>query len=163
MNPKRRWIYITVGLLAINVLVMGVLVMASAWSPPSVVPKYYERAVAWDQSMAEARLAEELGWKIALSLSRDGVLVSAIDPAGQPVGNAHVKVTGFHRGYPAQRADLELMTDATGVARGTPSPSAAWRGTPGWYELDIAVHRGDISYSMHRELELPSEVAARQP
>lgn len=163
MSVHKRWLVIIVGLLVTNALVMGVLVTASSWHPPTVVPRYYERAVAWDQRMADDQLATELGWKIEVKLSHEGVLVRAHDGAGQPVAGARFTLAGFHRGSPAHRADVALVTDDAGVARAVPGAATTWHATPGWYELDIGVHRGDISYSMHREVELPGKVASRQP
>lgn len=157
MNIDRRWIYFTVGLLAANVLVMAVLVVASTRHPAAVIPSYYERAVAWDERVAEQKVADELGWMVDVTLARDGLAVAAIDGAGQPLSGAQVTVSAFHRSTPELRAELRLTTDAQGRARQTP---AQWRATPGMYEVELVIKRGAVSYSLHREVELRDETAA---
>lgn len=160
MSLGARWIAISVGLLVANVLVMIFLVLASNWSRPTVVPQYYERAVAWDQQMADDELAKELGWKLDLALSTEGVQVRALDGAGQPLGGAQITLRGFHRKTPTHRADATLVTDDHGQAQAVP---AGWLATPGFYELDLAVKRGAVSYSVHRAVQLPAKVADAGP
>lgn len=157
MNIDRRWIYVTVGLLAANVLVMAVLVVASTRHPAAVIPRYYERAVAWDERVAEQQLADELGWSVKVELAREGLLVTALDKAGRPLVGAHLQVSAFHRSAPERRVELSLTTDAEGRARQVP---AQWRATPGMYEVDVVVHRGAVSYSLHREVELRDDEGA---
>jgi nitrogen fixation protein FixH len=164
MKLPRRWMFVPIGLLAVNALVMVVLVTASSWHPPEVVPQYYERAVAWDQSVAAAQAAQDLGWKIDVELDGRGARIRAHDGAGRPVAQAHVTLTGFHRRYPDRRAQLEVTTDEVGDAQGVPSDGVnRWRATPGWYELDIAIKRGAISYSVHRSLQLDGHLAEGTP
>lgn len=161
MNVQRRWIYVCAGLLLANVGVMVVLVLASSWSAPAVVPTYYERAVTWDAAAARARVAEQLGWTVELELQRGGARMRMRDGAGQPIVGAALALSGFHRGHPEQRAELRLVTDAAGEARGVPrSGGAAWRATPGWYEVELQIERGAIAYSLHRAVELPLATAA---
>ncbi len=151
MSAPRRWIYVCVGLLVTNALVMAVLVTASSKSAPAVVPRYYERAVAWDQTMAEAKLAAELGWTLELSLDDQGAAVKLVDRDGRPVSGAEISVRGFHRARPAQRLALALVTDAAGEAR---APASSGERTAGWYELDVEIERGAVRYSLHRAVEL---------
>jgi hypothetical protein len=160
MNVQRRWIYVCAGLLGINALVMVVLVTASAWSAPAVVPRYYEQAVGWDKEQAAVRAADELGWTVSCELSAAGARLRMRDGAGQPVAGARITLTGFHRGYPARRAELEVVTDAAGEALGVPRDGAApWQPTTGWYELELRVHRGDLGYAVRRAVELPAGAA----
>jgi nitrogen fixation protein FixH len=155
MSLPRRWLFVPIGLLVINALVMAVLVIASSSHPPAVVPRYYERAVTWDQSVAEAQLASDLGWKVDLELATMGAVVRARDGQGLPVAGAHVRISGFHRSQPRRAMEVEMTTDAGGDARAIPHDGAqAWLATPGWYEIDVAVKRGAISYSTHRSVEL---------
>lgn len=161
MNVQRRWIYVCAGLLGVNALVMVVLVAASAWSAPAVVPSYYEHAVGWDQEQAAARAADELGWTVSCELSAAGARLRMRDAAGQPVVGARIKLTGFHRGHPTHRAALELVTDAAGEASGVPLDGAApWRATPGWYQIELSIHHGALGYAVRRALELPAPDAA---
>jgi nitrogen fixation protein FixH len=156
---SRRWIFVCVGLLVTNALVMAVLVTASSRSAPAVVPQYYERAVAWDQTMAEARLAAELGWSLELSLDGDRAKMRLSDRAGQPVAGAALTIGGFHRAQPALRIELSRVTDSSGEA----TASLAAPRTAGWYELDIGLERGAVRYSLHRAVELRDVLAARRP
>lgn len=151
MSAPRRWIYVCVGLLVTNALVMAVLVTASAKSAPAVVPQYYERAVAWDQTMAEAKLAAELGWTLELSLDGEGIAVKLVDHDGQRLAGAELAIRGFHRARPAERLALVLVTDEAGEAR---APATSEARTAGWYELDVEITRGAVRYSLHRAVEL---------
>lgn len=151
MSAPRRWLCVCVGLLVTNALVMAVLVTASSRSAPAVVPRYYERAVAWDQTMEEARLAAELGWTLELSLGDHGAAARLVDRDGQPVSGARLTIGGFHRARPAQRLALVLVTDAAGEAR---APALSGDRTAGWYELDVEIAHGAVRYSLHRAVEL---------
>ncbi len=171
MNVHRRWIYASAGLLAINVLAMAVLVTASSHSAPLVVPQYYERAVAWDQAMADARRAAALGWRLELALGDGGALELSVRTAdGQPVAGVHVVGGGVHRGSPRHRLAFDLTTDADGRAQIAAAQAARQEGAarpatkvlPGWYQLELTVERGAVRYSERRAARLrdPAGVAA---
>ena len=162
MNPSRRWIFVCVGLLLGNVGVMAILVTASSWSAPTVVPHYYERAVDWDRTMAEARAVQQLGWRLELTLTAEGAALAVHDAEGAPVTGVHVRARGFHRSEPARAIELELTSGADGAARAMPHAGGGnWRATPGWYELDLEVKRGDVHYGQHRAVELRAAPLAR--
>ncbi|MEL6330049.1 MAG: hypothetical protein AAFR38_10320 [Planctomycetota bacterium] len=61
----RRWIFMIVGLLLLNVSVCAITVVSALRHPAQVEPDYYERAINWDRDRAleaassEARPAEE--------------------------------------------------------------------------------------------------------
>jgi nitrogen fixation protein FixH len=151
MTASRRWIFLCVGLLVGNVGVMAILVTASSWSAPTVVPHYYERAVDWDRTMAEERAVQQLGWRLELTLTTEGAALAVHDATGAPVAGATVRARGFHRSEPTRAIELELTSGADGTAHAVPrTGGASWRATPGWYELDLEVKRGDVQYGQHR-------------
>lgn len=162
MTLARRWLFVCVGLLLGNVVVMAVLVTASRWSEPTVLPHYYERAVDWDRAMAETRIIQQLGWRLDLTLTSEGGALAVHDAAGVPVAGVTVRARGFHRSAPARAIELELTSGTDGTARAVPRDrGASWRATPGWYELDLEVHRGDVRYAQHRAVELRAAPLAR--
>lgn len=49
--PKAlHWPAFIVGLLALNVIVVGITVFAAVTNPAQVEPDYYERALNWDEN-----------------------------------------------------------------------------------------------------------------
>lgn len=156
MTLPRRWIYVCIGLLTVNAGVMAILIVASARSAPTVVPHYYERAVAWDRAMAEERAIERLGWKVELALLEAGATVTLHTAEGLPLEGAIVSLSGFPRAHPERHLQLEQVTGGDGRAQ----LAAAQPLLAGWYELDLAVARGPVRISLHRAVELPGGVVA---
>jgi nitrogen fixation protein FixH len=155
MSLSRRWLAVCVGLLVVNALAMACLVVASSARRPTLLPQYYERAVAWDETMAEELLQEQVGWQIDCELSASGALFRVRDRDGHPVSDVTITATGFHRSHPDQSATFHVTTDDRGVARAHPQGTAAsWTAIAGWYEFDLQVHRGAIRYSLHRTITL---------
>jgi nitrogen fixation protein FixH len=162
MTLARRWLFVCVGLLLGNVAVMAILVTASTWSAPTVLPHYYERAVEWDRAMAEVRTIQQLGWRLDLTFTTEGAALAVHDADGAPVPGVTVRASGFHRSEPARAIELELTSGADGTARAVPRDrDAKWPATPGWYELDLEVHRGEVRYAQHRTVELRAAPLAR--
>lgn len=91
------------GVLAATVAA-NIWVMVIANDDPSfaIEPDYYKKALAWDTTLAEARHAAALGWRLAPSfgpMAPDGsVLLTArlTDSTGAAVAGAVVRVAALH-------------------------------------------------------------------
>jgi len=59
-------------------------------------PDYYQRALDWDSTMAQARVNLELGWRVSGHLTGDGRLELAVtDREGTPIEQARIDGEGF--------------------------------------------------------------------
>jgi nitrogen fixation protein FixH len=125
-RPRRhlKWPLIVVGLLTGHFSIMVVAVVIATHDKSfAVLPDYYQKAVHWDDSQAELRASERLGWKCAFTpspevdpLGRRAVTLTLIDAVGKPVTDADVQVTYFHHARPAELFNVSLRTDDAGRA-----------------------------------------------
>jgi nitrogen fixation protein FixH len=146
---------IIVGLLVTQAA--GVCVMISiATADPSVAvePKYYEKALEWDQTAASEAATEALGWntdvKLGPLLGTDRtVSIEIMDRAGEGVVEARVHVEMFHQARSGDRLETDLQGMGAGVYT-TRLPVSR----PGLWEVRITVRRaGDVA-TMTRTLEV---------
>lgn len=103
-----HWPWIVVALLLGNSGAVGVLIaLSGSGDSHHVVPDYYEKAIAWDDTMAQERANLALGWSVELAGQAEegaggdgGVLVTVTvrDRAGAPVQGATLELEAFHRG-----------------------------------------------------------------
>lgn len=140
----RAWIALVVALLA-AVVASNVILMRVASADPSVAfePDAYRKGSRWDESVAEARRSEALGWTATLESSRDpetGLLSGRMRlmASAHPVSDARVEIEGFAVARSGERHRLEGSTDADGVAFFTVHP-----GRPGLWEWRLRARRGD--------------------
>jgi nitrogen fixation protein FixH len=114
--------------LAVGVI-LGAGVAANAWvihlarSDPSfaVEEDYYQRALRWDDELAQRRHNRELGWRLQPTLSPitadSGARLSVTlhDAAGRPIDGARVSVRAMHNARAGQPIDAELAGDGAGA------------------------------------------------
>ena len=146
------------------VLILGTTVAANfyvmhlAGDDPSfaIEPDYYDRALHWDDELAQRERNAQLGWRASPALDAAAaqgttVQVRLADAAGVPVRDATVRVSAFPIARSAQVAEATLSPRADG-AYAAPFPvqrSGAW-------EVRIeAVRGGDRFTSVHR-LDVPA-------
>jgi nitrogen fixation protein FixH len=125
-RPRRyfTWPLIVVGLLASHVVAMvTVVVIATGDKSLAVLPNYYQQAVRWDDTQAELRASERLGWRCAFTpspevdpLGRRPVTLALADAAGQPVAGADIQLSYFHHTRPTDLQKATLRTAADGQA-----------------------------------------------
>lgn len=147
MKAGTRWTLIIVGLLAGNVAMVGVLIVASATHRPEVIPAYYDRAVAYDHELDDAERSRSLGWQATATLTSDGVAVEVRDREGVRINDAKVSVTGFQRAHASDRLELALV--GTGG-----SYRARHELRDGVYDLQIAVERAGTRFVARQTTEL---------
>lgn len=119
----------------------------------AIEPDYYQKAVAWDSTMAQARENQALGWHVTPSLAaftpRDGadLRITLTDSAGAPIPDATVKVAAF---YNARAGDV---TDTTLVAGGGGYEARLPVHHVGVWELRFDVRRGAVHFTSTSRVE----------
>jgi len=115
----------------------------------SVEPDYYEKSMRWDETAAQLRMNDELGWAVVIepeaqagTLGHRRLICRIFDRDKQPVEGAAVNVTIFHHAYAAQRTELTLSEESPGVYVGTPRMAR-----PGLWECRLTVHRGAETFT----------------
>jgi nitrogen fixation protein FixH len=125
MNRGAFWIALVVALLVGNAAAVGVLLAKSGDPTGRVMPDYYKKAVAWDETVAALRASEALGWDVSTRLVSAGP------------GRARVIVTISVDGKPVEGALVDVDVRHRSVAQsvhGVLSPSGAGR-----YEGELAI------------------------
>jgi len=149
MNRGTFWIAFVIALLAGNAVAMGVLLAESGDPSARVMPDYYRRAVAWDQSMADSQASADLGWAASARLVGGELEVTIAGADGAPVDRAAVTATVRHRSV----ATGATVTLQGGAGRYTARIAAA---QPGLYVVDLVATRGAerfvSSLTIHREI-----------
>ncbi len=133
----RLWIGLVIGLLLGNAAAMGVLLAKAGDTSQRVLPDYYRRAVAWDETAAARRASAALGWSVEASLDGVGALVSLVDATGAPIRNAHVAVAVRPRSRADHVRSARLQEISAGHYQGA-LPLAQ----PGLQELELTAKRG---------------------
>lgn len=120
-TKRGRWPWIIVGLLGGHVLLMVVAVTIATHDRSfAVVPNYYQRALNWDQTQAEKRASEKLGWHVRVEASsqvdpigRRTVSFVLTDADGKPLDHAVLDVEYFHHAHGDEEKQVKLTPDAT--------------------------------------------------
>lgn len=145
---------------------VNLFVYRIAASDPSVAvePDYYNKAVHWDDELAQRRLNRELGWRSAITLSAGNGMggagelsVRLTDSTGAPLEGATVSAQAFPVARANQVAALELVASAGDADDGSQgiyaAPLAVTR--RGRWEVRLAVtHDGD-RFTSTQQVELP--------
>jgi nitrogen fixation protein FixH len=107
-------------------------------------PNYYDKAVRWDRTQAEARQSERLGLQLVLSgplaLKSDGSVeleLSVADRANTPLRAATVTLEAFPNAFASRIEHVTLREVSPGVYRGRLSG-----GKRGLWELRFDVRQG---------------------
>ncbi|HVY28940.1 MAG TPA: FixH family protein [Polyangiaceae bacterium] len=116
------WAWVPVGLLGSMLVGLGSMAYVAVNDPGfALEPNYYDKALHWDRSQAEAAASRELGLKLSLSkplrLSESGKLeleLAITDKSGASYGDAEVKVEAFAVGRASQLHELSLRELAKG-------------------------------------------------
>jgi nitrogen fixation protein FixH len=120
--------------------------MLVATGDPSfaVEPDYYQKALRWDETMAQEARNEDLGWSVAVTFERAAragevkLAARVNDRAGRAIEGARVGVEAFHSARARHVLRATLSPEATG------GYSAMLRlDRPGVWELRLRVERGD--------------------
>lgn len=124
-KPAGKWPWIIVGLLGGHVTIMIIAVTIAVHDRSfSVVPNYYQRAVNWDQTQAEKRASEKLGWRVRVEaseqvdpLGRRAISFVLSDAQGKPIDHARMSVEYFHDAHGDEEKQVKLTPDARDPSR----------------------------------------------
>lgn len=153
----RLWIAFPVILLGIT-LIVGVLTWFIANTDPSfaVEPDAYRKGLAWDQSVAQSRENERLGWKWAWvappGLAADGSLALRLtlrDAAGQVLPDAKVDVEAI----PVARANDRVKQTLKGQGEGRFEGQVP-QGRSGLWEFRFEAQSGGARFTWTDKREL---------
>ncbi len=145
----RVWAWVPTLLLGSMLVGLGILVSIAVDDPHfALEPNYYDKAVRWDQSRAEASASQRLGLTSSLApvLYRDAdgsvtLEVTVVARDGARFTQAFVEVEAFPNAYANQAQRASLREEAPGVYRGK-----LQRGVLGLWELRLSVTRGDARF-----------------
>ena len=125
MKPSLRWpIGITTLLVVFAAANIEMMRIASDDPSFAVEPNYYQKAVAFDSTMAQERRNVALGWVATTSLANRTIAVTLRDSVGAPVTGAKLRV------------DARFNARANDVLQ-----AALVERAPGRYEGSIAASR----------------------
>ena len=148
------WPAMVVGLLLMNVAVVGVTVVLATRDPSfAVEANYYDKAVAWDDYARRQVASEALGWTAVAMVSRDeaapgqrAVCITLHDAQGAPVEGALVEAVVFHNARAGDREFLRLSETGAGLYEGT-----ARRRRDGVWVVEVTARRaGDEFFAETR-------------
>jgi len=157
---RRGW-YWPVGLVALLLLSAGanIVFMLVATGDPSfaVERNYYQKALRWDETMAQAGRNRALGWTIAAGLDtaaaaggRLRLWARVTDRDGAALHGATVRVEAF----PSARAGQVIEAALSPVEGGYAGLLSA--GRPGLWELRFHVARGEAVFTQVLTREVPA-------
>jgi nitrogen fixation protein FixH len=145
------------GVVAILTATVGlnIWVLRVANDDPSLAiePNYYQKAVAWDSTMAQARENLALGWHLAPTLgaysTRDGarLQVTLTDASGASIGDATVRVAAFFNARANDVIDTALRHESAGYVAILPVQHG------GVWELRFDVRRGNTRFTATSRVE----------
>ena len=159
----RFWAWLPAGLLGTMFVGLGTLAYIAIDDPSfALEPNYYDKAVHWDSSEAEARASNVLGLKLEftspLTVGANGsvnVQLGVKDRRELAFSGAQVQIEAFPNAYASHVEHILLRETAAGVYTGDLS-----RGVVGLWELRIVVKQGALRYGEVRRLDVVKGGAA---
>jgi hypothetical protein len=144
---EQRWAFAPIGLLLACVAGLATMASIAADDPSfSLEPRYYEKAVHWDERQVAKAASERLGWRLRAELepARGGAtLVVALDGAdGLPLTGARVKTEAFANARARDIRHLDLEERKPGEYSAALDQARA-----GLWEFRFEVVRGADRYS----------------
>jgi hypothetical protein len=155
-KPSARsfWPWVPAMLLGSMLIGLGTMAFVAIDDPHfALEPNYYDKAVHWDQSQAEASASRALGVRLELqplAVSAGGQVELVLvleDRASLPLAGAEVRLEAFPNAYAGQIERLQLRETAPGVYTGK-----LGHGVPGLWELRFTIEPGPGSASYRQVL-----------
>ena len=117
------WVWVPVALLAASTLGVGSLAMIAVRDPNfALEPNYYDRALHWDRTQAQAADNQRLAYRIELvpgiaadALGNATLRVRVSDANGRDAKDATVRATAFANAYAAEQTALDFQRMEPGM------------------------------------------------
>jgi len=143
------WPGIVIGLLLMSAGFMGATIYFAVSDPQfSVEPDYYEKALAWDDTAAQAGRNARLGWKLAIDASGGAdprghrtVRFELTDASGVSLEGAAIALEFFHNAASSERLKAEVAGAEGGYVASLPLRK------PGLWEFRVTVTRGPDTFT----------------
>ncbi len=150
MSARTRWVGIIVGLLVGNAIAVVVLIgMSRGEAERRVLPDYYQRAAAWDDTMARAATSDALGWRLDVAARGRELTLVVTDRQGAAVAGAGATLIAVPRG----RVDATVRAAAIEVEPGR--YRAVVPGVRhGLHDLSVELRQGERQFVAERVVEL---------
>jgi len=160
---ERIWPVIIITVLVLDVAVGFALVRVANSDPHAAIEaNYYQKAVTWDSTLAQARTNAALRWTLAPSLGLIGPDHQAMltfrlrDAAGAALAGAAVMVEARHVAH-AEEVVASVLTA---------TPDSSYAGPllmprPGLWELRVVVTRGSDRYTTQLRFDASTSDTAR--
>jgi len=123
VHKGSHWVWVPVGLLAASTLGVGSLAMIAVRDPNfSLEPNYYDKALHWDRTQAQAADNQRLSYRVELApvIAVDARGIAALrvritDANGRNVNQATVHATAFANAFAAEQTTLEFEQTEPGL------------------------------------------------
>jgi len=157
------WAWVPAMLLSSMLLGLGTMAYIAIDDPSfALEPNYYDKAVHWDRSQAEARSSQALGLRLTLlgppSLSAQGDIELVLDIRDRedlPLQDAAVQVEAFPNAYATRIQQISLQEASPGVYRAKLS-----QGVRGLWELRLSVSQGAARFHQVLRIDVAKGGAA---
>ena len=148
-NGRSSWAWVPVLMLGSMFVGLGSMAYVAIDDPHfALEPDYYDKAVHWDRSQAEAHASAETGLSLELTqplvTSADGsadVEIRVTDREKRPFPGASVELRAFPNAYAGRVVKLTLRENAPGVYAGRLPRSVL-----GLWELRFDLLRGALHF-----------------
>ena len=157
------WAWVPAMLRGSMLLGLGTMAFIAIDDPSfALEPNYYDKAVHWDRSQAEARDSQALGLRLTLlqplssSLRGDVELVLSVRDRGDlPVRGAAVALEAFPNAYATRVQQVSLLEISPGVYR-----AKLAHGVRGLWELRFDVAQGGSHFRQVLRVDVAKGAAA---
>lgn len=121
-RAKWFWVSLICGLLGMQLVIGGVALYLSTSDPSmAVIPDYYEKSLAWDETKQARGAAERLGLSLQLQASdvvdqkgMRALELRVFDSLGQPVDGLNAYGAIYHHARANQQYDISLQSVGEG-------------------------------------------------
>lgn len=145
-------------LLGMNMVIVGITVYAALSDRSvSIEKKYYEKALAWDETAKQRDLNAALGWKVEITAAATRQIeITLRDSSSQPIRAAKVNAEVFHDARSSERSLLTFVGDGSGTYR-----ALCPDGPDGSWHLRTRIEAVKMVFTDERSIEVWSAHASR--
>src|SRR6187431_820174 len=129
--PERRahlpWAFVPVALLLSSALGVGTMAIIAVRDPHfATEPDYYQKAIRWDRTQAQAATNQRLGYVVEVpavvkfdAQGRATLELSLSDRHGKPVSGARLAADAFANAYSGKSVSVVFQEQSAGLYRAT--------------------------------------------